>query len=306
MTSWHSFPTVYALGHRALSELLCDPVVVQEKVDGSQFSFGRFETPDGMLLKCRSKGAQLNIVAPDKLFSKAVEYVKSVESRLIPGWTYRAEYLVKPKHNSLSYDRVPTNHLMLFDINDVEEGYLNHSVLCSEASRLEIEPVPEIFAGRLNEIQQVRDLMDRVSVLGGQKIEGLVVKNYKRYGPDKKVLMGKFVSETFKEVHAKEWKAANPNKLDVVQTLFESLKTPARWNKAVQHLREANLLSDSPQDIGLLFKEVQADVLKEEQEWIKQQLFDWAWPHICRGITRGIPEWYKENLLALQFEKEIS
>lgn len=90
----------------------------------------------------------------------------------------------------------------------------------------------------------------------------------------------------------------------MVLRIIETLKTPARWNKAVQHLKESNLLSDSPKDIGLLFKEVPNDILKEEQDWIKQQLFDWAWSHIVRGVTTGIPEWYKEKLLALQFEKE--
>lgn len=60
LTSWHSYPKVYALGHRALAELLLDEVLVEEKIDGSQFSFGRF----GGDLKARSKGCQLNVDYP--------------------------------------------------------------------------------------------------------------------------------------------------------------------------------------------------------------------------------------------------
>ena len=56
-TSWHSYPSIYALGHRYLEELLLDPVLVEEKVDGSQFSFGVFEHPEGPELRCKSKGA---------------------------------------------------------------------------------------------------------------------------------------------------------------------------------------------------------------------------------------------------------
>jgi hypothetical protein len=47
MTSWHSYPKLYAMGHRAIADLLLDDVIVQEKVDGSQFSFGLFDNLDG-------------------------------------------------------------------------------------------------------------------------------------------------------------------------------------------------------------------------------------------------------------------
>jgi len=33
-----SYPSIYNLGHRYLGDLLDGPVVVEEKVDGSQFS----------------------------------------------------------------------------------------------------------------------------------------------------------------------------------------------------------------------------------------------------------------------------
>jgi hypothetical protein len=54
-----------------VTSLLLDPVIVEEKLDGSQFSFGRF----GGELKCRSKGAQPNLFAPEKMFDIAVEVV---------------------------------------------------------------------------------------------------------------------------------------------------------------------------------------------------------------------------------------
>lgn len=303
-SSWHSYPSIYSMGHRAVKELLLDPVLVQEKVDGSQFSFGRFDTPDGPVLRCRSKGAQIQVDAPDKMFAKAVDYVKSVGLFLVPGWTYRGEFLAKPKHNTLLYDRVPKNHIVIFDINSNEEEYLSDAIVKKEAERLDLETVPIFYSGVVETLDQFRALLAHESFLGGQKIEGVVVKNYARFGPDKKALMGKFVSEHFKECHAKEWKVGNPTKADVVAKLIETLKTPARWEKAVQHLREAGRLTDSPQDIGLLFKEVPADIEKEEIEFIKEKLYDWAKAQIMRGVTAGLPEWYKEKLLALQFEKK--
>lgn len=301
MQSWHSYPSTFAIGHRALQELLLDPVIVEEKVDGSQFSFGLFDHEDGeRVLHCRSKGAQLNIIAPEKMFTEAVEVVKALP--LTVGWTYRAEYLKKPKHNSLAYDRIPQKHLIVFDINPGHEEYLTYQQKADECARLGLEVVPLLFEGLITSAEQFRSMLDRVSVLGGQKIEGVVVKNYKRFGPDKKVLIGKFVSEAFKEVHAAEWKASNPTRTDIVERLIETLRTPARWNKAIQHLRERGEIEDSPRDIGKLIHEAQSDIEKECMDLIASKLAEWALPQIRRGVVHGLPEWYKDQLVARQFE----
>ena len=54
---------------RFLDGLLDGGVSVQEKIDGSQFSFG---VTDGELL-CRSRGRQIVIEEVDSLFAKAVD-----------------------------------------------------------------------------------------------------------------------------------------------------------------------------------------------------------------------------------------
>lgn len=306
MNSWHSYPSIFNLGHKAIAELLLDPVLVEEKIDGSQFSFGWFHEaeesyPDGLL--CRSKGAPVHTLAPDSMFKRAVDIVKELRhsDRLRPGWTYRAEYLAKPKHNVLAYDRIPACHLMIFDVNTGQEEYLDYDRKADEAARLGLEVVPRLFQGMLVEIEALRALLETVSRLGGQKVEGVVIKNYERFGLDKKVLMGKFVSEKFKEIHAKEWRGVNPNQGDIVQALIAAYRTPARWQKAVQHLVEAGELEQSPRDIGKLIAEVPADVEKECAEEIREALWKWAWPKVRRGLNAGMPEWYKERLMEKQF-----
>lgn len=312
MTSWHSYPKLFAMGHRAIADILADDVLVQEKVDGSQFSFGLFgdaDDPDAEpLLRVRSKGAEMIVDAPEKMFNKIVEVVKDLARRgqLRPNWTYRGEYLAKPKHNTLAYDRHPKNFLALFDINTGEEAYAGHELVKQEADRLGFDVVPTLYWGRVETLDQFRAFLERESFLGGQKIEGVVVKNYARFGTDKKVLMGKFVSEAFKEAHTGAWKEANPGKQDIVDKLISGLATPARWSKAVQHLRERGALTDSPKDIGPLLKEIGTDVHAECADEIRDALFKWAWPSIQRGIIRGFPEWYKEELLKKQFEREAA
>ncbi len=310
MSSYHSYPSIFNLGHRYIADLLLDPVLVEEKVDGSQISFGKFAVVhEGVThydLRMRSKGAELNILAPKGMFKKAVDYVQSIAHMLTPEWTYRGEYLAKPKHNVLAYDRVPNNHIIIFDINTEEETYLDMGAKHAEATRIGLEVVTPLFYGIIESPEKFRQLLDTTSILGGQKIEGVVIKNYARFGQDKKVLLGKFVSEAFKEVHKGEWRAANPSTGDIITNLVNELKTPARWDKAIHHLRDAGQLEGSPKDIGLLMKEVPADIEKEEMEYIKQKLFDYAWPQIRRGVTAGLPQWYKEELMKLQFEQPVS
>lgn len=298
MSAISSYPSIFALGHRAVSELLTSPVVVEEKIDGSQISF-RMDATDGSL-RVRSKGIEQNVLAPDKLFAPAIEVIQSLP--LLPGWTYRGEYLAKPKHNVLAYARIPVRHIILFDVETagVEQGFIPPTLKAQEAARLGLEVVPTLYEGIIPDAQRFRDLLTRISCLGGPTVEGVVVKNYALYGPDKKVLMAKFVSETFKEVHATEWKRDNPSKRDVVMALGLQYQTPARWAKAVQHLREAGRLEDSPRDIGLLIREVPIDIEREEADVIKDALYKWAWPQIQRMVTRGLPEWYKAQLFDQQ------
>lgn len=300
-TSWHSYPKVFALGHRVLAPLLSDPVTVEEKIDGSQFSFGVF---DGEL-KCRSKGCPLNILAPEKMFEKAIETAQGLVPLLHDGWTYRGEYLTKPCHNTLAYERKPNNYIIGFDINTGHETYLGYDDKKAEFSRIGLECVPLLFSGSLSEMSKFRELLETVSILGGQKIEGVVIKNYSRFGPDGHALMGKFVSEEFKEVNSGSWREKNPGQGDIVLRLIEEYKTPARWAKTVQHLKESGKLENSPRDIGPLIKEVATDIEAECAGEIKDKLFAWAWSDIRRGISGGLPQWYKEQLVKSQFTEGL-
>lgn len=304
LASWHSYPSIFNIGHKAVAELLKRDVLVEEKVDGSQFSFGRFDIEGVPTLKARSKGSQLLVEAPEKMFTLAIEQLRSRFELLRPGWTYRGEYLAKPKHNALAYDRVPRGNVILFDVNTGEADYLGPDEKAAEAERLGFECVPLLHRGPVADLMTFRSFLDRVSVLGGQKIEGVVVKpaDYALWGADHKCVMAKFVSEAFKEVHGANWKGENPSKADIIDLLGNQYRLPARWNKAIQHLREEGKLEGSPRDIGLIVREVPRDIEKECEAEIKQVLYDYAAPKIWRHAVRGLAEHYKEQLLRQQFE----
>jgi len=301
----HSYPSIFAIGHKAIRDIFEEEVQIEEKVDGSQFSFGRLKDETGHYdLLCKSKGKMQNVHGPDSLFDKAIETVKSLESALHVDWVYRGEYLKSPKHNALKYNRTPEANIIIFDINIGNENYLTYEEKKDEATRLGLEVVPLIYKGKVNNSEEIYKMLDRESVLGGTKIEGVVIKNYLRYGQDKKILIAKYVSEAFKEVHTKEWNKANPASKDIIETIVEKYRTEARWNKAIQHLKENGELENTPKDIGKLLGEIHKDIEKECLEDIKNTLYRWAKDKIYRGFQRGFPEHYKKYLLESQFKNK--
>lgn len=295
----HSYSKIYNLGHKEIADLLKGEVVVEEKVDGSQFSFG---VRDGVPY-FRSRGAEIYPETTDKLFKAAVAYIISVKDILVEGWTYRGEVLHAPRHNTLTYDRVPKHNIVLFDI-EVNNGqnYMPPQGKVLEAMKLDLETVPAFFVGEITDAAGLQSLLETDSFLGGCKIEGIVIKNYNQFGNDKKALMGKWVRPEFKEIHQGAWKGANPSKGDVIEAMIQVYRNENRWEKAVQHLRDAGQLENAPQDIGKLIKEVQKDLMEECAAEIKEKLYEYALPKILRGASGGVPQWYKERLLKQQFE----
>jgi hypothetical protein len=194
---------------------------------------------------------------------------------------------------------VPHNHIILFDICNGLESYLPYSDLCIEAKRIGLEVVPLIAEGVFTEadILELKDeWLSRESILGGTKVEGVVIKNYNVFTAEKKVAMAKIVRQEFKEQNSSNWKDEHPTSQDIIQRLIETYRNEARWRKAVQHLRDAGELQGEMRDIPALMKEVSSDVLKECKDEILEQLFAYAWPKISKGITRGLPEWYKSQI----------
>ena len=153
--SIRSYPTVYPIGHRAISNIFSGPVLVEEKCDGSQFSFGLI----GGELVCRSKGKQQLIDAPDKMFNQAIATVKTLD--LHPEWTYRGEFLGKPKHNTLAYSRVPQRNIIIYDVNTGLEEYMPLEEKHMEAQRLGLEFVPAMFEGTVTDFEMFKSFLDR-------------------------------------------------------------------------------------------------------------------------------------------------
>lgn len=296
MTSWHSYPKIYNKGHAATNRITSsEEVIIEEKVDGSQFSFGVF---DGQL-KFRSKGVEIQPDNIPKMFAEGIRSIEGIRESLKDGWMYSGEYLQKPKHNALTYDRIPNRHVILFDIRTGEEQYLSRVDKEREAESLGLEIVPLLYSGPLGDAN-LEELMDRKSILGGNRnIEGVVIKQsiVNKFDPSGKALVVKLVSETFREVHKKKWKVKDVTTgKDILAKLKDQYRNEARWRKAFQSLRDAGVLNKEGKDIPLLIKEVRRDIIEECELEILEVLKQWAMPEILNKSVSGLGAYYMQSL----------
>lgn len=289
-----SYPDVCRLGHAKIDDILSGEVTVREKVDGSQFSFSLI---DGVL-NLRSKGVEIDESNVPGLFKLSTETVISIKDKLTPNYVYRGESIVKPKHNTLTYDRIPKGGIILFDIqeSDGTEKYLSQSELRKEAERLGLEVVPCFVENKVVTAESLLDLLKTPSILGGAIIEGVVIKNYNLFTRDKKVMMGKIVRDEFKEDNRAEWKKNQICGKDFIDKIGEKYHSIARWRKSIIHLAERDLLTNSPKDIGKLINEIRCDIEKECIDEIKDELYNHFSDRIMKVAIKDFAFWYKEEL----------
>jgi len=319
------YTKVLTLGAQRTERALIGEVVVQEKVDGSQFRFGLNEDRE-ILYGSRSKNFEPD--ASERMFKSGVDYLSGIEDEIKKGFRpdtyFFCEYLQKEKHNVLKYDRVPKNHFVLFDVllNGKWIGE-DRDLLKDHAMLLGIDVVPELWRGTI-ETQRVGagEKFDRtkgythldflknmihqnMSFLGGVQVEGVVIKNYNEkidLGSVVYPLFTKYVREEYKEQHNADWKSRSPKAS--LQEYIDGFCNENRWTKAVQHLKEQGELEQSPRDIGGLIKEIQEDIKTEERENIKDVLYKHFLKDIMRRSVRGFPEWYKELLINENLERK--
>jgi hypothetical protein len=286
----NSYPQVYNLGHRAIINLFDGEVVVQEKVDGSQFSFYK---DDNGIVHCRSKNQQIHEGSP-AMFQEMWHWLQDNADKIVLNWVYRCEYMSKPKHNVLAYDRIPLNHLYLFDVCYGNENYASHDEIVALAKLLGIDVAYQFYKGTVTSMAQLEGFLETESILGGPTVEGIVIKNYNQFTPEKKIAIGKWVRDDFKEKHKHEWKS-NPNK-DFVEALAAQYATENRWRKAVQHLSDAGELEFSMRDMPKLIREVQDDIERECIDEIGRELYSHFSNSMRKRYIRGLPEFWKDNL----------
>lgn len=298
-----SYGKIFTLGSAGTAQALTGPVVIQEKVDGSQFSFG-IDAEGNYVFK--SKNQPLHIEAPAKMFEEAVTSAHRALEKLQRKESKReiyfyGEYLQKPKHNALTYDRVPKGHIVLFE-GVYELRHMGREYLQYFADMFELDIIPQLHEGEINLHELGPLYKDVKSFLGGVNMEGIVIKNYGQhivYNNNLYPLFTKVVCPAFKERNSEAQKEFKKG-WDLNEFIL-SFKSEARWVKALQRIKENGEYTGEPKDIANLIKEVQKDLADEEKETIKHALYRAYIKDITRVAVSGLPEWYKNLLITQTF-----
>lgn len=300
-----NYPKILGLykNHPLSDDLFKGNVVIQEKIDGSQFSF-QYDA-SRKTVHYKSKNVNLN---PDSagMFKAVVDCIESIKETLHDGWIYRGEYLKSPSHNVLKYGRIPDKHVMIWDIETSENRFLKPDEVKEECKRIGLEMVPTFFYGETTREATLNlwsQLETQTSVLGSQKMEGIVIKNYDRFTPDGKIVCCKVVSDKFKESHQAVWKNQTAGMSDFITKIGETYRTEARWNKAVQRLEEQGKLAHTMVDMRLLVPEVINDIWDEEKDEIIKQFLAKYGKDFERRWVKGLPEYYKKVLMGTDDEE---
>ncbi|MDP8213385.1 MAG: RNA ligase family protein [Candidatus Zapsychrus exili] len=296
MSNIPAFTKIYNIGHKEVENIFDGPVEVTEKIDGSQFCFGVI---DGKLY-IRSKGREIDEENQDSMFSRACDHVRNLyENKKLPeGYVFFCERLNRPRHVRLKYDRVPKNNLILFG-TQINNGYCDNKLRFAEhleliyyADRLDIELIPLIYKGDNITIAKLDELIDRKSILGDVDIEGLVIK---KYDGANSPISAKYVSESFRERKIIKLPIAETRK-EAIDEFIKTFRSEARWEKAVQHLRDDSRLENSQKDIGKLAKEINIDLLEEEESTIKEFFYKMYKKDFTKYALLGFADWYLNRL----------
>lgn len=281
----NGYGKVYHLGSRDVKDILEEDVYVEEKIDGSQFSFGADK--DGNLW-CASRAKPVPLDTTDKLFKQAVATAIRVNKGfgILDGKTIRGEAVMGPRHNKLRYDRGPEGGFIVFDMED-EGGYFARESVEAYSDMFGLEVVALLGSGRMS-ASDVEDLVVGPSALGGCAREGVVVKT-KRGGHGR--MKAKIVGDAFKEKLGVKPKGAGR-----IGSVVGQYRTEARWDKAIQHVREAGELAGTPKDIPLVMREIVRDMVDECEEEIMEHLWPKVWKEVIRGVSKGAAEYYIRTL----------
>lgn len=283
-TNFHSFPSipVYAANKRNWTGTNSQ-WYIQEKLDGSQLSWS---TRSG---KIKFYNGTKQIIS-GKQFDKAIAVLTERQADFNPNYTYHAECIQQLKHNVVVYKRLPTNYVVVYDIQTENKHYLWPTSMAAECQRAGLEHARLLCDGAKTNPQDtspdtnISHFMTAieegkiVSMLGGTP-EGIVLK-HPCFEKDHRFTAMKFkiVSEKFRERHAKKQpKVGTYSPVQFLEWLGSQFATVARLNKAIQHLKERGTDQPSQQ---MIVDELDRDLLKEFNPVLRSYIATEFTPHI--------------------------
>ena len=253
-----------------------DHIVVQEKIDGANFSI-RYDKENNQITAF-SRKQELHF---GNNLRGAWEWSQRLDKELVKevlgsNLVLFGEWLVP---HSIKYPADRYQQAYFYDVWDTEkEQYLPQNEVKEIVAKLGLNYIPVFYEGEFQSWEHIRGFVGRTD-FGGEIGEGVVVKNMtKLNNPNTRLpFYTKIVSDAFAEK-----KAVRPVDMEKVaenarlQTVVESVVTEARVRKLLHKMVDEGILPEDwdEHDMGTvarnLGKEVYYDCVKEEPDTVEQ------------------------------------
>lgn len=256
-----------------------DIIVVQEKIDGANFSI-RYDAEENCI-RAYSRKKELdfkNNLRGAWNWSQTLD-IELIKRVLGNNLILFAEWLVS---HTVKYPDDRYNHAYCYDVYDVDaKAYLTQDKVEGIIKKLGLTYVPVFYVGEFISWEHIRGFVGKTE-LGGEYGEGVVVKNQtKLNNPNTRLpFYTKIVCDAFCETkahsHSKPMDAEKMAKREQLQALVDSIVTEARVRKLVHKFVDDGILREDwdAHDMGTIAKNmgkaVYYDCVKEEPETVNE------------------------------------
>ena len=164
----HLYDIYNKKGQEFVDQLFNTYVTVNEKMDGSAFTFERDKETGKFKFYRRDQRNPITFVDRTlmKYYEKPIQYIESLPPHILEeiprGWRFGLEYFANTKPVEITYDTMPKNHLILSYVHEFgEDGKIKKTIQNKEeldnwADLLGIDRAPIIFQGYLTDEQKIK------------------------------------------------------------------------------------------------------------------------------------------------------
>lgn len=255
-----------------------DYIVVQEKIDGANFSI-RYDAENDTIAAFSRK----NPLDFSNNLRGAWQWAQKLDKELVKdvlktNLVLFGEWLVS---HTIVYPQDKYQNAYFYDVYDVDaKQYLQQDAVKDIVDRLGLTYVPVFYAGEFQSWEHIQQFVGRTD-LGGELGEGVVVKNMSRINdPNTRLpFYTKIVGEKFSERKSVKPKVIDPEKMaerERFQALVDSVVTEGRVTKLVHKMVDEGIIPEKwdEHDMGTIArnigKAVYYDCVKEEPDVVEQ------------------------------------
>ena len=188
----HLYDIYNKKGSEFVDQLFSQFVTINEKMDGSAFSFERDKGTGKFKFYRRDQRNPITLIDRTlmKYYEKPIQYIESLPPSILEkiprGWRFGLEYFANRQPVEITYDRLPKNNLILSYVHKMgDDGKIDNTIqdkskLDNWADILGVERPPIVFQGILDEDQK-SDLLDFLNTPFKELVEKFKTQSFVRF-----------------------------------------------------------------------------------------------------------------------------